>query len=124
MFEGCKRRKRQVLIHNVPELDEIMARTCSCESRCSRTGERHLGWKPKVVNGRVQSFSTGEEREYPKGFCEAYGEGLKNLSERLGLDITFVEIFSGPRAPLSKAVALSLGDQEFREKRGFQNGGP
>ena len=113
MFEGCKRRKRQILIHNAPELHDAVSRICKSESRCSRTGERHLGWKPQVSEGRVKSFSTGEEREYPKGFCESYAAGVSNLADRLGSSMTFVEIFSGPHAPLSKAVAEALEDDEY-----------
>ena len=113
MFEGCKRRKRQILIHNAAELHDAVSRICKSESRCSRTGERHLGWKPQVLEGRVKSFSTGEEREYPKGFCESYAAGVSRLADRLGSSITFVEIFSGPHAPLSKAVAESLEDDEY-----------
>eukprot|EP00435_Cladocopium_sp_Y103_P060943 s2085_g22.t1 len=70
--------------------------------RCSRTNRAHLSWKPSVVNGRVTSFPTGAEREYPEGFCQAYAQGLGSL---VGQDHTFLEIFSGVNAPLSCAVA-------------------
>ena len=58
-----------------------------------------------VVAGRVASFATGEEREYPIGFCVEYANALKKFSEGLNSPVTFIEIFSGPNAPLSHAVA-------------------
>ena len=81
MFEGCNRRKKQILIHNVPELIPFVARSCPNEGRCARTGEKHLGWKPQVMDGKVRCFSTGEEREYPVGFCNSYAAGIKHLSD-------------------------------------------
>ena len=108
MFSGCERRKSQVLIHNIKQLNRL-ARICSRESICSRTGKRHLGWKPVVVNGRVASFATGEEREYPEGFCREYASALGEALEELDVPSTFIEIFSGPNAPLSCAVSRRLG---------------
>ena len=102
MFEGCRRRKSQVLIHNIPGMVEYVSRRCNCSKTCTRTGVSHLSWKPLVVNGRVTSFPTGEEREYPKGFCTAYAAGIGTLQEE---DQSFLEIFSGANAPLSEAVA-------------------
>eukprot|EP00435_Cladocopium_sp_Y103_P034639 s1626_g9.t1 len=63
--------------------------------------------KPRVKDGRVVSFATGEEREYPEEFCEAYATALKELSD-LEEGFNFLEVFSGPNAPLSKAVASHL----------------
>ena len=67
----------------------------------------HQEWAPRVVNGRVVSFATGEEREYPKEFCAAYAKGLlKAVGQD---DMTFLEVFSGPNAPLSCGVAEAFG---------------
>ena len=98
MFEGSRRRKFQVLIHNLPELRGI-EKLCESAGRCDRTGAPHEKWRPLVANGRVQQFVTGEEREYPVGFCSAYAGLLRE-----SLD-SFAEIFSGPNAPLSDAVS-------------------
>ena len=76
MFSPCKRRKRQILIHNVPELEAELERVCHSERRCERTGCSHLSWKPKVDKGKIIAFSTGDEREYPLEFCEAYARVL------------------------------------------------
>ncbi len=104
MFEGSKRRKNQVLIHNIPELILEAGRTCESDRLCTRTGLRHLAWRPRVESGKIVSFATGEEREYPVGLCEAYAKGLNKLRDRTSIK-SFVEVFSGPNAPLSKQVA-------------------
>lgn len=102
-FATSERRKSQVLIHNIEGMDEAMGKLCRCEMSCSRTGKPHKNWKPKVVGGKVVSFATGEEREYPTGFCNAYACGLTPLLQDPGF--RFLEIFSGPNAPLSQAAA-------------------
>ena len=108
MFPGCSRRKSQVLIHNIPDLIPHIGRVCESSKRCSRTGKSHAPWKPRVEKGRVTSFPTGEEREYSSGLCAAYAEGIK---ESLTDDqsCVFLEVFSGPNAPLSSAVAEAIG---------------
>ena len=108
MYKGCERRKSQVLIHNVKQLRRL-ARICARESLCSRTAKRHLGWKPVVVKGRIASFATGEEREYPEGFCREYAAAMREALRERDEPSTFIEIFSGPNAPLSHAVAEELG---------------
>ena len=80
MFPPCERKKFQRLIHNHP-----------------------------LKDGRVISFSTGEEREYPKGFCVAYANGIKDLAA--DPSFSFLEVFSGPNAPLSAAVAATVGEE-------------
>lgn len=110
MFRGSRRRKHQVLLHNTPELHEAIARLCSSNKRCSRTKSGHLSWKPKVEGGKVVCFSTGEEREYPEGFCAAFAAGLREAAKRFPEGWRFLEVFSGPNAPLSSAVALEFGE--------------
>ena len=106
MFEGCKRRKSQVLIHNIPGMGEAIGRKCGSSNKCSRTQTAHQSWKPLVRNGKVLAFATSEEREYSRGFCEAYAAALNSLP---GSQHTFLEIFSGRNAPLSHAVGRSWG---------------
>lgn len=117
MFSPCKRRKRQVLIHNVPELDEGLGLVCHNERCCERTGLAHLSWKPKVDKGKVVSFSTGDERECPLEFCERYAEAMRKHHGGKG-DFSFVEIFSGPNAPLSCAMAKAFGEGPSPTKSG------
>ena len=96
MFEGSRRRKWQVLVHNLPEL-ECMGLTCRGYGHCDRTSLAHER-RPVVTAGRVAQFITGEEREYPKGFCAAYASSLPRVR-------SFVEVYSGPNAPLSDQVS-------------------
>ena len=103
MFEGSRRRKAQVLIHNYPPLERV-GKLCDRSGLCSRTGKPHLSWRPRVVGGRVTSFATSEEREYPAGFCDCYASALEDLPEG-----PFVEIFSGKNAPLSASLAKAWG---------------
>ena len=99
MFEGSRRRKYQILVHNLPEL-EAMGKLCSSSGLCDRSGRLHEKWRPVIANGRVQQFTTGEEREYPVGFCQVYA-GLLRASIP-----SFLEVFSGPNAPLSNEVSI------------------
>ena len=73
---------------------------------CDRTGERHYNWRPMVSEGRVLQFTTRDEREYPKGFCDQYALCLK---EAAPTPRSFVEVFSGPSAPLSRSVSQIMG---------------
>ena len=107
MFHPSKRKKSQVLIHNRPILSKFLGVKCRCERICTRTKKKHANWRPKVRGGRVVSFPTGEEREYPREFCETYAACIKDLSN-LDEEFTFLEVFSGPNAPLSNAVAGHL----------------
>ena len=121
MFNPCKRRKRQVLIHNVPGLEEFIARVCMNERCCTRTGACHLSWKPSVENGRVLSFRTGEEREYPEEFCGSLARGISSYYSKKGNALNFLEVFSGPNAPLTVAVAECLGvpnPKPFEQSKG------
>ena len=98
MFDGSRRRKFQVLIHNLAEL-EGMGKLCHSHGRCERSRLPHEKWRPVIANGRVQQFVTGEEREYPAGFCREYARLLRRTLT------SFLEVFSGPNAPLSDAVS-------------------
>ncbi len=62
MFPPCRRKKSQVLIHNIKGLDAKLNRICSGSIFCDRTQMRHLTFKPAVKSGRVVSFPTSNER--------------------------------------------------------------
>ena len=112
MFEPSERRKAQVLIHNRESLAHYVGRKCLDPKLCTRTGKPHQSWRPRVRDGRVSSFSTGEEREYPTGFCRAYAQGLRDVADEPEYpegEFTFLEVFSGPNAPLSREVADAFG---------------
>lgn len=110
MFPPCERRKYQMLAHNMPLMHDHVSLLCDSWDICSRTGLPHETLAPTVSQGRVVSYATGDEREYPQGFCEAYAEGLHAHFSSLNLkQAKFVEVFSGPNAPLSVAVARRFG---------------
>ena len=109
MFEGSKRKKAQALIHNMEELKD-MEKVCNGSSKCDRSGQFHERWRPVIAQGKVKQFVTGEEREYPRGFCEAYASCVLTAVKD-GRVRSFLEIYSGPNAPLSNAVSLSSGGQ-------------
>jgi hypothetical protein len=115
MFEPCERQKFQVIIHNMPRLVKFIQKSCSSKTLCSRTNRRHKSFHPVVRLGKVKSWVTGLERQYPAGFCRAYALGLK--AEILSRDThcSFVEIYSGPNAPLSQEVTRVYGLGRIRE---------
>ncbi len=107
MFEGSRRKKRQVLITNSDSFIQEIGRECKGSRHCERTGQPHLKWKPLTSGSKVIQFTTGEEREYPIGFCQSYARAVKSL---LDGNKKFIEIFSGPNAPLSGEVAKEFGE--------------
>ena len=107
MFEGSRRKKRQVLIPNSDSFIKEIGRECKGSRHCERTGQPHLKWKPLTSGSKVIQFTTGEEREYPIGFCRSYARAAKSLLDGIK---RFVEIFSGPNAPLSGEVAMEFGE--------------
>ena len=113
MYEGSKRRKMQGLLTNVSEIGEQLNKVCSGGRFCDRTGEPHLKWRPLTSGNKVVQFQTGDEREYPVGFCNAYARGLR---KRPAIK-SFLEVFSGPNAPLSEAVAEATGTRVPGERR-------
>ena len=112
MFAGCTHRKFQVLITNVPELKDCIGLICDNSGTCNRTGPPHPSWKHSIdpASGRINEFATGKLSEYPSGFCASFAQGLtKWLHGRpCNRSCAFMEVFSGPNAPLSKAVESSL----------------
>ena len=66
MFEGSRRRKWQVLVHNLPEL-ERMGLTCRGYGHCDRTSLAHEKWRPVVTTGRVAQFISGGGAGVPRG---------------------------------------------------------
>ena len=98
---------------------------------CDRTGKPHESWEPIVQDGLVTAFRSKEEAEYPSGLCEAFAEAAVRRFEKRGMDAKdeakaeshFIEIFSGPNAPLSKAMAskeVMLAAQEESEDEAEQ----
>ena len=106
MFAGSRRKKFQVLITNERTFEKFIGKLCTGNHTCSRSGLKHLKWRPTVSGGKVVQFQTGDEREYPLGFCQEYAKAAKRC---LSLPARFVEVFSGPNAPLSHSVGEEFG---------------
>ena len=106
MFEGSRRKKAQALITNRRHFEKYVGLTCTGSAICNRTGERHLKWRPAISQGKIVQFTTGDEREYPIGFCQAYSRATKCF---LSPGSSFCEVFSGPNAPLSHSMAAEHG---------------
>ena len=104
-FEGSRRKKFQMLITNRSCFVDRIGKLCEGKS-CMRTQKAHLRWRPTVHNGQVLQFQTGDEREYPLGFCQEYAKAAVLV---LGEEGVFVEVFSGPNAPLSVSVGAEIG---------------
>ena len=113
MFADGTRNKVTRIMTNVQGLAAI-ARECIDPARCSRTGLPHAKWAPDVEGGAIKNFKTEEEAEYPHELCEVIA---KIFEESDGLPrsgrVLFLEVFSGPRAPLTCAV-----DAEIRRVAG------
>ncbi len=91
MFKGSRRKKHQVLITNEESFVDTIGKRCEGHDVCSRTSLPHLKWRPTVSGGRVVQFKTGDEREYPQGFCEGYATTIRSMNP---LPEKFVEIYS------------------------------
>ena len=113
MYEGSRRRKMQALLTNVKGIEAELNKVCQGGKVCDRTGAPHLKWRPVTSGNKVVQFQTGDEREYPVGFCKAYARGVV-ASPMIN---SFLEVFSGPNAPLSEAVAEAKGAVVPGEKK-------
>ena len=109
MFEGGARSKRTSLLTNLPEIGRaLQGNICTGKAVCDRTGNPHATWQPEVVKGVPVKYPTADEAEYPVGFCNALAEVIANLDVGIDNDLVLSEVLSGPRAPLSVAVARRL----------------
>ena len=119
---GGKRRKYTGVLTNIPGLREAWEQRCGARGDadpCDFSGVAHEAWEPKWVEGFGHTV-TKPESEYPKPMCEAMaapvvacGALAPQLAARL--PYAFLEIFSGPNAPLTHAVrrAMALKRQEL-----------
>ena len=117
MFDGGMRNKRTGILTNIRELaDALGGMMCTGRrpGRCDRTGKKHWGWRPEVVDGKVVSFPTAAEAAYPEGFNNTVAAAIAAANRRLGPTSgtgchVFSDIFAGLDARLSWAVAGALG---------------
>ena len=72
-FAGRRRKNSQVFITNWKTFRPFrkwIGLTYSKSKFCDRIGLPHLKRRPTVSGGRVVQLKTGDEREYPVGFCD------------------------------------------------------
>ena len=110
MFEGCVHRKFQTVYTNIPELATALDRICLNPKCCTRTGQSHPVWEHQVEGGTVTKFATRDLAEYPRGYCTVVAEALIQYLARVGCSKqhSFIEIFCGNNAPLTKAAEEEL----------------
>jgi hypothetical protein len=112
MFSPCLKRKFQIVITNIPSLADPLSsnslnRTCSDRKVCSRTKCPHEAFTHEIKDGWVSKFGTAGTAEYPEELCEVQAKGIvEAIVERalFNFKFSFVEVFSGPNAPLTEAV--------------------
>ncbi len=112
MFSPCLKRKFQIVITNIPSLADPLSsnslnRTCSDRKVCSRTNCPHEAFTHEIKDGWVSKFGTAGTAEYPEELCEVQAKGIvEAIVERalFNFKFSFVEVFSGPNAPLTEAV--------------------
>ena len=109
MFEGGVRDKQTSLLTNAPGVGAALQDLlCTNKAICDRTGKEHATWRPVVVDGIPVAYPTADEAEYPPGLCRILANVVHELASVGDGDLVFMEVFSGPRAPLSFAVAERL----------------
>ena len=120
-MHGGQRQKWTRFVTNVPGLEGTLDLECKGKKLCDRNGQCHLEWTPRVdERGNVVEYKTSGEAEYPVEMCNVLGRAIADLAEkddsgRFVLD--FVEIFSGPNAPLSAAVKGALENRSLPNPR-------
>ena len=113
---GGERRKATTLLSNIPELQEECGRTCE-ERRawapCPFLGVPHKQWTKTDGRGSWDSPAK-KEAEYQSQLCTAMASAMVRRRQSM-LDAGehlpptfFIEVFSGPNAPLTAAVAAAV----------------
>ena len=119
MFNGGQRNKKTAILTNAPSLAAALeGRICSGGRRCSRTGVAHASWDPVVRGGRIAVFPTEAEAEYSDGLCAALAPAIVSHGGWSQGRPFFTEVFAGPRAPLSRAVAGLIGGRPLPDSFG------
>ena len=82
------------------------------DAPCDFSGVPHLSWATSWKDGRVET-QTAPESQYPTGMCVALAKQIAacpdiSLSLTSQMPYAFLEVFSGPEAPLTQAVRSAL----------------
>ena len=111
MFAPCTRRKQTRLLTNCPVLAGL-ARVCPEKGICQRTGLPHETFDPIVKRRRVVTYNTTAEAEYPAELCRSVAALVLPVLKTSGTSAIFLEVFGGPRAPLSQAMRTAIASTE------------
>ena len=116
MFEPCEKRKFQVLINNIEGFDEEIGLLCKSAAVCSRTHCAHDSFKHNVEDGKVTNFGTEGTSEYPLGLTRIQAKLTIAAVWKKGLQkkYSFIEIFSGPNAPLTASAREAIDEVNLR----------
>jgi len=126
---GGERRKYTAILTNVPGMKEACGIHCKArgdETPCDFSGKPHTSWAPTWKDGRIVTV-TESEAEYPQALCKAMSGPIAmcpgaapELAARM--PFMFLEVYSGPNAPLTQAVRLASGAGRPRPSED-ENGG-
>ena len=127
---GGARRKYTGIMSNIPGLGAILGKLCSARGEhdpCDYTGVPHLAWEATCKEGEVVTVTEGEA-EYPAELCKELARGVVQcLASSSALSaktpFAFIEVFSGPNAPLTSAVKQAFGELQS-SKRLANSSGP
>ena len=110
---GGERRKATTLLANVPEIQEEYGHVCGerrAQANCPFLGVPHKAWAKANSRGGWDSLCKGEAEHQPL-LCTAMAKAIArrrqvmvDAGEQLP-PTCFIEVFSGPNAPLTEAVA-------------------
>ena len=126
---GGQRRKYTAFLTNVPGMREACGIHCTArgdEAPCDFSGRPHKTWAPTWKDGRAVTV-TETEAEYPQDLCKAMAGPIAmcpgaapELAARF--PYVFLEVYSGPNAPLTQAVRAAVGAERPRPSED-ENGG-
>ena len=114
---GGHRRKYQAICTNIPGFDQSVHRLCGAADPsmpCEHSGEAHLPWEPSGMGEASEMIPTQFESEYSPELSAAVAKPVallinQELEKARHHPVSFIEVFSGPNAPLTSAVRSALG---------------
>ena len=112
---GGKRRKYTGILTNIPGLQDTLEKRCGAtgsDAVCDFSGAVHESWEATWKKGFGHTV-TNPEAEYPRAMCETMAAPIvaceaaaPELAARM--PYAFIEVFSGPNAPLTQAVRRAM----------------
>jgi hypothetical protein len=117
MLGGARYKKSGICYYGIEFEHEFWDVCQNLRGICTRTGYPHQSMKPEVEGGVVIRYPTEEEAEYPLLMVQGIARATRRFLEahpklRSQMKYDFLEIYSGPNAPTTMAVAEELGATE------------